>query len=255
MQGVLDMKVNRDAVVKFCEQYLGVEKFQDFCKNGIQVEGGEKIERIVTGVSFSRQLIEAAIFRSAQMIIVHHGIFGNQLGNPPVIKGFNRDRLKLLLENDISLCGFHLPLDAHPEIGNNISLCRLFGVAKTKPFGVGFIGDLAKPLDFNALLATVESKLGVAAFAIPAGPAKSRKVAIISGGASSEFKTAAELGADTFITGDIREEHVRAIEETGLNFISAGHYNTEKLGIQNLGRLIARKFSIPVDYIDVACSI
>jgi dinuclear metal center YbgI/SA1388 family protein len=249
------MQASRDAIVEFCAQYLKVDTFQDYCKNGLQVEGGDSVERIVTGVSFSRRLIEAAVQRKAQMLIVHHGIFGSQFGTPPVIKGFIRTRLKLLLENDISLCGFHLPLDAHPSIGNNISLCRLLGVARTKPFSVGFIGELIKPVDFKNWLKTVEQTLDVKAFAIAAGPATIRKVAIISGAASPDFKIAAELGADTFLTGDIREDHVRSIEETGINFIHAGHYNTEKLGIQNLGRLIARKFKISVDYADIPCSV
>jgi dinuclear metal center YbgI/SA1388 family protein len=249
------MEASRDAVVEFCEQHLRVDQFQDYCKNGLQVEGCDKVERIVTGVSLSRRLIEAAVQRKAQMLIVHHGIFGNQFGTPPVIKGFIRARLKLLLANDISLCGFHLPLDAHPTIGNNISLCRLLGVAKTKPFGVGFIGELSKAVDFKIWLKTVEQKLEIKAFAIAAGPTKIRKVAIISGAASPDFKIAAELGADAFLTGDLREDHVRSIEETGLNFINAGHYNTEKLGVQNLGRLIARKFKVSVEYIDVPCSV
>jgi dinuclear metal center YbgI/SA1388 family protein len=249
------MQVHRDAIVKYCEQFLKVDQFQDFCKNGLQVEGCDRVERIVAGVSFSRALIEAAIQRKAQMIIVHHGLFGSPFGNPTVIKGFSRSRLKLMLANDINLCGFHLPLDAHPTIGNNISLCRLLGVAKTKPFSVGFIGELRKPVDFKAWLKTVEQKLGVKAYAIAAGPAKSRRVAIVSGGASPEYKMAAELGADSFLCGDIREEHVRSIEEIGINFINAGHYNTEKLGIQNLGRLIAGEFKVSVEFVDIACSI
>jgi dinuclear metal center YbgI/SA1388 family protein len=249
------MQVSRDAIVKFCEQLLNVEKCQDYCKNGLQVEGCNKVERIVTGVSFSLQLIEAAIQRKAQMLIVHHGIFSGQFDNPPVIKGTNRSRLKLLLANDISLCGFHLPLDANPRIGNNISLCRLLGVANAKPFELGFIGELRKPVDFKVWLKTVERKLGVKAYAIAAGPAKSRRVAIISGGASPFFRNAVELGADTYLCGDIREEFVRAIEETGVNFIHAGHYNTEKLGVQNLGKLIAKEFKVPVEFVDIPCNI
>ncbi len=249
------MQVNRDAIVKFCEQYLEVAKCQDFCKNGLQIEGCEKVEKVVTGVSFSRRLVEAAVRSKAQMMIVHHGIFNNQFDNPPVIKGVNRDRLKLLLSNDISLCGFHLPLDVHPLIGNNISLCRLLGITKPKPFEVGFIGELSKPVDFKILLKTVERKLGVKAFAIAAGPAKCQRVAVISGAASQGYVMAAELKADTYICGNIREEHVRAIEETGINFINAGHYDTEKLGVQNLGRLIAKEFKVSVEFVDVPCSV
>jgi dinuclear metal center YbgI/SA1388 family protein len=249
------MPASRDTITEFCEQYLKVDKFQDYCKNGLQVEGCDRVERIVTGVSFSRQLIEAAVERGAQMVIVHHGIFGGHFDSPPVIKGPNRGRLKLLLANDISLCGFHLPLDAHPSIGNNISLCRLLGIARTRPFEVGFIGRLSKAVEFKTWLKIVEHKLGVKVFAIAAGPSKSRKIAVIAGAASSGYKIAAELGADTFLCGDIREEHVRAIEETGINFISAGHYNTEKLGIQNLGMLIASKFKVSVEFVDVPCSV
>jgi dinuclear metal center YbgI/SA1388 family protein len=249
------MQVSRDAIVKFCEQYLNVDAFQDYCKNGLQVEGCDKVERIVTGVSLSRKLIEAAIQRNAQMVMVHHGIFNNQFGNPPVLKGFIRSRMKLLLANDINLCGFHLPLDAHPTIGNNISLCRLLGVTKTKPFAIGFIGELNKPVGFKTWTKTVERKLGVKTFAIAAGPDKSRRVAIISGAASSDFKPAAEAGADTFLCGDIREEHVRAIEETGINFINAGHYHTEILGIHNLGQAVAKEFNLSVEFVDVPCSV
>jgi dinuclear metal center YbgI/SA1388 family protein len=249
------MPAERDAIVKFCEQYLKVDKFSDYCKNGLQVEGCHTIERIVTGVSLSRRLIEAAVLKKAQMVMVHHGIFGNQFDNPPVIKDPNRGRLKLLLANDINLCGFHLPLDAHPLIGNNISLCRLLGVSNTKPFEVGFIGSLIKPVEFKSWIKTVERELGVRVYAVAAGPVKSRRVAIISGAASAGYKIAAELGADTFLCGDIREEHVRAIEEIGVNFINAGHYNTEKLGIQNLGRLIAKKFKVSAEFVDIPCDV
>ncbi len=242
-------------IIKFCQDYLEVEKFRDYCHNGLQVEGSEKVDKIITGVSFSVALAQEAIKRKAQMIIVHHGIFGNQIGSQPQIKGFLRERLKLLLENNINLAGFHLPLDAHPKIGNNISLCRLLGIKKCKTLDVGFIGELGEAMNFKVFAKMVNRKLNTKSYIIDAGPNKVKKVGIISGGASPEFKLAYEAGADTYICGDVREEIVRGVIETGINFINAGHYNTEKLGVQNLGNLLTRRFGVKVEFVDVPCDV
>lgn len=246
---------SRNQIIKYCEEYLKVKDFQDYCCNGLQVEGKREVKKIITGVSFSERLIKEAIKRKADMIMVHHGIFNDAIGSPAVIKGFTKNRLKLLLENDINLAGFHLPLDAHPLIGNNISLCRLLGVKNPKPFDIGFMGEIDKTVSFKDFQKIVDKKLGVRSDVIAAGNKQTKKVAIISGGASPEFILAAELGADTYICGDIRESVVRAIEETGINFINAGHYNTEKLGIQNLGELVSKKFRVKVEFVDVPCEI
>ena len=259
--GIIEMKVERNKIVKFCIDYLKVKDFKDYCVNGLQVEGANKIEKIITGVSFSKRLIEATIERNAEMIIVHHGLFSKQIGNPPQIKSVLRNRLKLLLANDINLCGFHLPLDAHPEIGNNISLLRLLGLKKicginSPNYGdIGFLGEFDKPVEFKSFVEIVNTKLNTKSYVIPAGAKKVKKVGIISGGASSEFIQAVELGADTYICGEIKESIVREIEEAGINFINAWHYNTEKLGIQNLGNLIASKFDIEVEFVNIPCEI
>lgn len=249
------MKASQEKIIKFCEEYLKVKDFEDHCVNGLQVQGSDKVNKIITGVSFSRKLIEAAIEKKADMIIVHHGIFSKHIESPAQIKGIMRDRLKLLLENDISLLGFHLPLDAHPEIGNNISLCQLLGVKNTKPFYVGFYGELETEVDFVQFVKQVEDKLDTKTYTIQAGPKTVKKVGIISGGASPEYSEAAELGVDTYICGDVREGVVQGIKETGINFINAGHYNTEKLGIQNLGKLLSEKFKIDVEFIDIPCDV
>ncbi len=249
------MKIERQKIIKFCEDYLKVKDFEDYCINGLQVEGKEKISKIITGVSLSQRLIQEAINKKADMIMVHHGIFVNPIGSPPSIKGYTKGRLKMLLENNINLCGFHLPLDAHPEIGNNISLCKLLGVKKAKPFDVGYIGELEKEKDFRKFVSEVNQKLNIDALVIQAGPKKIKKIGIISGGASPEFVSAKEQGADTYICGDIREGVVRAIEESEINFINAGHYNTEKLGIQNLGKLVAKKFKVDVEFVDIPCEV
>lgn len=246
---------DRNTIVKFCEEYLQVKNFSDYCHNGLQVAGVKEVKKIISGVSLSRQLIETAIEKKAQMLLVHHGIFGNMFGNPPQIKGIVRDRLQLLLENNLNLLGFHLPLDAHPLIGNNISLCRLLGVKNPAPFDVGFIGELEQSLAFEKFVQLVNSKLPTTAWTIAAGPKKVKRVGIISGGSSPDFAEAWERGADTYICGDIREEVVRAVEESGINLINAGHYNTEKLGVKNLGELVAKKFKIEAEFIDIPCEV
>ena len=249
------MPIENKKIIKFCENYLKVKNFEDYCVNGLQVEGAEKVQKIITGVSLSKKLIQAAINKKAQMIIVHHGIFKDQISRPPQIKGVIKNRLKMLLENNINLCGFHLPLDAHPVIGNNISLCKLLGVKKVKPFDVGFIGELERSITFNDFARRVNKELKVNAYKISAGPKKIKRIGIISGGASPNFEIAKELGADTFLCGDARESVVRGIEEAGINFINGGHYNTEKLGIRNLGKIISKKFKINAEFVDVPCEI
>lgn len=247
--------IPRNELVSFCEKYLKVKDFQDHCRNGLHVEGKPNIERIVTGVSLSEKLIKEAIRRKADMLIVHHGIFPGNIPQPPIFRGALRKRLKLLLEHELNLCGFHLPLDAHPIIGNNISLCRLLGVQACKPWKVGFIGRLKRPIAFAQFQKQVNLKLGTKSYAISAGPKLTSCVAIISGGASSEYAGVFERGADTYLCGDISEGLVRVIEETGINFINAGHYNTEKLGVINLGKLLVRKFKVQAEFVDIPCEI
>ena len=154
------MKVERQKIVKFCEDYLKVKDFEDYCVNGLQVEGKDEISKIITGVSLSQKLIQEAINKKADMIMVHHGIFINMIGNPPSVRGVVKNRIKTLLENDINLCGFHLPLDAHSKIGNNISLCKLLEVKKPELVYVGYIGELEKEKDFDLFVKEVNQKLG-----------------------------------------------------------------------------------------------
>jgi dinuclear metal center YbgI/SA1388 family protein len=249
------MKVDRDKIIKFCEEYLKVKDFQDQCVNGLQVEGEKNISKIVTGVTLSQKFIKEAIKRKPQMIMVHHGIFAMQIGNPPKIKNFIKDRIKLLLENDLNLAGFHLSLDAHPIIGNNISLCKVLGIVKTKPLDDGFVGELKKPVLSSEFVKLIDKKLSTKSQALLAGPKFVKKVGVLSGGASRYLQQFSEEGIDTYITGDIAEPTVSAAEELKINFINAGHYNTEKMGIQNLGNLIAKKFRVEVEFVDTPCEV
>lgn len=245
------MSAKRDKIIEFCDEYLKVKDFEDGCFNGLQIEGKEYIKSIVTGVSLSQQLIAKAIEVRADMIMVHHGFFKSDIPTPFCLKGVQKNRVKVLLENDINLAGYHLPLDAHPTIGNNISLAKMFGLVRNKPFSVGFIGELEKEMDFEKFKRKIDEQLCTHSFAMNAGKKKVKKVAVISGGASPHFEEAYLAGADLFLTGDIWEEVVRKVEEAGMNYISAGHYNTEKEGIRNLGEMAAKKFKIEVNFVDV----
>lgn len=243
---------NRDEIIKFCEEYLEVKQFEDKCCNGLQLEGKKEIKKIITGVTFSAKLIDEAIKRKADMIMVHHGIFDNYINHPISIKGYFRERLKKMLENDINLVGFHLPLDAHEKIGNNVAICRVLGIEGLEKYEVGFVGELKEQIRFDDFVEIIKEKLEIDnPYTIKAGSDFVKKVAVVSGGASPYYEEAANLGADTFLTGDVRENVVREIEEVGMNFINAGHYNTEKLGIQNLGKLVAEKYNVEVEFVDV----
>ncbi len=245
------MQIEVKEIIKYSEDYLKVKDFEDSCANGLQIEGAPKTNKIITGVSLSQKLIEIAVKKKAKMIMVHHGVFNKHLPVPFRLKGVIRNRIKLLLENDINLAGFHLPLDAHPVIGNNASLCELLGIKNIEPFHVGFVGDLAEPVKFGDFVDLVNKKLGVNSYIISAGPNIIKRVGIVSGGASREFTQAQEKGADTYMCGDICESVVWGVEEAKINYINAGHYNTEKLGIQNLGELVEKKFKIKVEFIDI----
>lgn len=249
------MQVERNKIIKFCQEYLKIDDFEDYCVNGLQVEGAEKVSKIITGISLSQRLIEEAIAKKAKMIIVHHGVFLRDIPSPLELKGVWRNRLKLILENDINLAGFHLPLDAHPKIGNNVALCKLLGIKDIRPFYVGFVGDLEEPIKMEDFVELVNNKLNTNSLVLKNSNKKVQKIGVISGSAAEEVFTASDLGADVYLTGEAKESIVRASEELKINFIAAGHYNTEKLGVQNLGEKIAKKFGIKVEFVDVPCDV
>ena len=245
------MSVKRDEIIEYLNEYLSVGDFEDGCVNGLQIEGNENISKIVTGVSLSERLINEALSKKADMMIVHHGFFADSVFSPLQLKGIMKKRIKMILENDINLAGYHIPLDVHPLIGNNISLAELFGAKNCKPFDVGFIGELDEEIKFDKFVSLVDKKLNVKSFALSYGKNMIKKVAVISGGASPYYNKAMKIGADVLVTGDMRENIVREAEEIGINIINAGHYNTEKLGIINLGKLVEKKFGVEVEFVDV----
>ena len=248
-------KVDREQVVLYCRSYLSVEQFTDYCLNGLQVQGTASVSKIVTGVTWSKKLVDYAAKIKAEMVVVHHGLFGNMLGQPPVVKGVMASRLQQLLSNNINLVGFHLPLDAHPKIGNNASICRLLKLVNLQRCDVGFVGDLERSKTIRSFLGAIDKKVSSTIQALQYGTKNVKRVGVISGGSSSEFELAREMGADTYICGDLRESVVRMVEESNMNLINIGHYNSEKFGVRNLGELIAKRFKIPVEFYDVPCDV
>jgi len=249
------MPISRDKLVKFCDDLFKDYQFPDDLYSGLEIEGKSEIKKIVTGVSLSQAFLEKAIAKKADMVILHHGIFPKSLPTPFRLTGYTKKRFELIIKNDINLMAYHLPLDAHKKIGNNVSLCNLFGLKNLELFDVGFVGNLLKPMSLEKFVEMVNDKLNVKSYVVAGGPKIAKRVGIISGGGSSDSRLAAEMGVDTYITGDIKEGNVRGSEELGINFINAGHYNTEKLGIQNLGNLIQKKFGVEVEFVDVPCDI
>jgi len=242
---------NRDQIIQYIQQLLTPEVFEDYCVNGLQVQGKAEIKKIVLGVSVSERLFKQAVAARADMIIVHHGLFWKNAPNPMQISGALYHRLRILIQNEINLLGYHLPLDAHPEIGNNAQIVEKLGLNLEKPVDVGFLANFTQPIPFDSFKKAVEQKLETSTFALNYGAKQVQKVLVISGGSSPGFMQAIEHGADTFLAGDIRENVVRTIEELGLNFINAGHYNTEKFGVQALGKRLEKQFSIDCEFIDI----
>ena len=244
--------MERNELISFLNTYLEADRFQDHCRNGLQVQGVEDVNKIVSGVTFSQRLIQEAILRKAELILVHHGLFKGDIPDPPFLAGVMRERLAMLLSRDINLVGYHLPLDAHPDIGNNILPCRELKMENLEPLDVGFIGDLPLPEKLSgSLVDRVRKIYGRELMTFEFGSSEVKRVAIISGGSSYLWEMALQAGADLFICGDMKESLVRKIEEAKLNVIVAGHYHTETLGIKALSDLIQEKFQIEASYVDI----
>ncbi len=233
-------------------ELLAIDNFKDYAPNGLQVEGKAKLKKIVTGVSATQALIEAAIEANADAILVHHGWFWDK--EDPRIVGMKYRRLKLLMQHDISLLGYHLPLDAHPEFGNNAQLAKrldiqIEGVMDEQ--GVGNFGRLSEYTSLEALGKKIETSLQRKPLLISGGDHAIRRIAWCSGGAQSWLNKAADAGVDAFISGEISEHTVHLARESGVHYIAAGHHATERYGIKALGEEIAAKFGLLCEFIDI----
>lgn len=241
-------------LVDYTGQLLEAARFRDYCPNGLQVEGGAQVNTLVTGVTASMALLESAADLGADAILVHHGWFWKS--DDSRVVGIRRNRLRFLLERDISLIAYHLPLDAHGELGNNAQLARSMQWEILGRFGEQEIGFVGKPsvIDHcrvSDIVLKIEKVLGRAPMLVGEPGQQIRRVAWCSGAAQGMFEQAIAAGADLFVTGEVSEQTVHLARESGVAFISAGHHATERLGVKALGQHLSAHFGLRHEFIDI----
>lgn len=259
--------VTAQSLATFCDDYLSASAFQDYAPNGLQVDGGRPIQRVVTGVTACEALIDAAIADNADAIMVHHGYFWK--GEPAPITGMKGRRIRKLMQHGISMLGYHLPLDAHPLIGNNAKLADLLDMKIIEPLyphEAHPVGNIAicEPQDAQSLITQVTNALGRVPLHISANYKKAtntddelpnsrllERIGICTGGAQDMIEQAALMDCDAFISGEISERTTHLARELGIDYFACGHHATERGGIQALGDIIAQQFGLPVTFIDI----
>jgi len=240
-------------LVDYIGSLLEVSRFRDYSPNGLQVEGRTEISRIATGVTASQRLLEAATTWGADAILVHHGYFWRN--EDATVTGIKRRRIAHLLQHDVSLLAYHLPLDAHPELGNNSQLAKRLDLLPQGNFGeqnIAWHGVLQQPQTLRQFAALISHGLQRSPLVIGDNERVLRRIAWCTGAAQSYFEQAAALGVDAFLTGEISEQNVHVAEETGVAFIAAGHHATERYGVQALGEHLAQQFKIEHRFFDMA---
>jgi len=243
-------------ILRTLDELLTPGAFRDLGPNGLQVPGAAEVQRVVTGVSAQRELSERAVELGAQLVLVHHGLFWDfhPTGLTPVLA----ERLRPLFKHDLALAAYHIPLDAHPEVGNNAILANALGCERHEPFGdfkgraVGRAGTFGGDgVRAEELFARVRDVTGREPLVQGAGPERVRRIGIVSGSAASSLDEAAALGLDAFLTGEPREHVMADARELGVHFIAAGHYATETFGVRALGDWLAGRFGIEHVFVDV----
>ena len=243
-------------IVQELNDVLQPARFEDYCPNGLQVPGSERVETVVSGVSASVELFERARDEGAQLILAHHGLFWGA-GPGPIDAALAR-RLRLLFDADMSLLAYHLPLDAHAELGNNALLARALGAVQLEPFArprgepIGCLAKLpGEGLPIAELLQRVQTATARAPLAFDCGPQLVRSIGIVTGAAADSFEDAIAAGAEAFLTGEPAERVMSQAREAGVHFIAAGHYATETFGVRALGELLAERFGVRHVFIDI----
>jgi dinuclear metal center YbgI/SA1388 family protein len=242
----------RNDIESAMNNLLEVGRLRDYGPNGLQVEGRAEVRRIVCGVTASRALIEAALVDKADAIVVHHGLFWR--GHDGRITGWLKARLRLLLGADVSLFAYHLPLDAHPRIGNNAQFGLRLGLEADARFGeqeLGFIGSLAEAQALDDFARRVELALVRAPLVVAGDGRPLRRIGWCTGGAQGYFEAAIDAGADAYLTGEISEPQAHYARETGVAFLACGHHASERYGVQALTAHIAAQFGLEHVFIDI----
>ncbi len=246
--------MQRDELVRYLDRYLRIDAIPDYGPQGLQVEGADEVTRIAFTVDAGLPCVDAAIKVGAQMQIVHHGLFW---GAQELIRGPFGRKIQRLLQANLNLYAAHLPLDAHPEVGNNAELARLLELTveswfcNVKGTDIGVVAAAPDGLTLDVLAAALKSRLGAEARTLAHGPGLVKRVAIVSGSGIDHAREAAALGADTFITGETSHAHFYTAVEQGMNVLFAGHYATETVGLKALGRHLNGKFGLETVFIDL----
>lgn len=245
-------------ICEFLDTELNIAQIEDTAINGLQVEGKEDIKKVICAVDASLETFCEAKKQNADMVIVHHGLFWDK---PQALRGVISKRLEILFKNDISLYAVHLPLDLHPDFGNNAQLMNLFAAKSREPFGeyhgvsIGYLGKLHKEVDLVSVKQKLEKCLNTTCRVLDFGKQKIKTIAIISGGGSDIIKEAIEKEVDLFITGEAKFFTYHLAKESKINIIFAGHYATETLGVRALSEVLSQKFQIECNFIDIPTGI
>src|SRR3990167_4792302 len=241
------MAIALTTLVAEAQRYLNAARISDYCPNGLQIEGRPQVRRIVSGVTASQALVDAAVAAEADVLLVHHGYFWK--GENPCITGMKQRRLKTLLSNDISLLAYHLPLDVHPEVGNNVQLAAQLEITVEGPLdpddprSVGLLGSLPEPMSPRDFARRVQEVLGREPLLVE-GLEMVRRIGWCTGGGQGYIDQAIAAGVDLYLTGEASEQTFHSARENGISFIAAGHHATERYGVQALGDYLARRFAI-----------
>ena len=247
------MGIDLSTLVFETDRYLAAGQIADYCPNGLQVQGRPRVRRIVSGVTASQALLDAAVADNADLVLVHHGYFWRN--EDPRVVGMKQRRLKTLLNHDISLVAYHLPLDVHPEVGNNVQLARLLGLQVDGPLeadnprSVVLLGHLAEPMsaaDFARRVATALNREPL----LVDSDRPVRRVGWCTGGGQGYIDQAIAAGVDLYLTGEASEQTFHSARENGIAFIAAGHHATERYGVQALGDYLARRFALEHLFVD-----
>ncbi|MEH6910932.1 MAG: Nif3-like dinuclear metal center hexameric protein [Oceanicoccus sp.] len=249
------MPVDRNTLLTTANELLKPEMFSDYCPNGLQVEGVELISKLVAGVTASQALIDRAVEEGADALLVHHGFFWK--GEDLPVVGMKYRRLKKLIENGVNLIAYHLPLDAHPVLGNNVLLADKLNITITgglepgNAYSVGNVGRLNTPLSAERFGREVASILGREPLVIEGGDHIISTIAWCTGSAQGYIDRAALWGADAYLSGEISEPTVHSARELGVHYIAAGHHATERYGVQGVGEYLANQFGLDYTFIDI----
>lgn len=242
-------------IVRYCDNFLNAAAFRDYAPNGLQVQGVETVETIVSGVTATQALIEHAADLNADMLLVHHGYFWK--GEDPCLVGMKGQRVRALIQHNMNLVAYHLPLDAHPQAGNNAQLAEILNIQNVRIAGAGhakdilFYGELAEPMNADKLAAHIEQCLSRKPLHISGSENSINQIAWCTGGAQGFLDQAATLGVDAYLSGEISEKTTHEARECGIHYFAAGHHATERYGVKALGEHLAQHFGLQHHFVDI----